>query len=283
MCCPAPCNRWIGLFMLDDIFAADRLLRLSNNKVRKTEYFNCKILETVDTYLSEYSKFFSLERSDIINSYMKFIKTYSDDVNFFIKTGKYPFEADRNSSISRIDYNIALMMSIVTESHRHLIMDKFFNKVDKIYGDIAIIGVGSGIELEIIQEFSTNCQVVAFDVELGEFIRERFADKIVIKEEIFNRNKHYDFVIAIELLEHLENPYELVRQVYQSLNDNGQFIATTACNVPQWDHVYNFDDPIEYESEIQKIGFNKYEKFTIEHISMRRDINANNIWYEMTK
>ncbi len=54
--------------------------------------------------------------------------------------------------------------------------------------------------------------------------------------------KKYDTIFAIELLEHLENPYEIMESFGRSLKKDGRLIITTARNVPQFDHLFNFTD-----------------------------------------
>lgn len=43
----------------------------------------------------------------------------------------------------------------------------------------------------------------------------------------FNNKKKFEYVCAIEIVEHLENPYKLIRDSYSLLKDEGELIITT--------------------------------------------------------
>jgi 2-polyprenyl-3-methyl-5-hydroxy-6-metoxy-1,4-benzoquinol methylase len=50
----------------------------------------------------------------------------------------------------------------------------------------------------------------------------------------------YDAILLIEVLEHLAKPQSLVSQAAKSLTEYGRMFLTTAIDIPQFDHLYNF-------------------------------------------
>jgi len=61
-------------------------------------------------------------------------------------------------------------------------------------------------------------------------------------EDIFNFNSSfkYDLIIIGEVIEHLDNPKEILKRLSDLLTDNGILWLTTPTNAPALDHVYLF-------------------------------------------
>ena len=81
----------------------------------------------------------------------------------------------------------------------------------------------------------------------------------------------------------LEKPLELIECIYESLSKNGKFITSTAKNIPQFDHLYNFINENEFEDKVKKIGFKIDNKEKINHASFDKRIQSNNILYRFIK
>ena len=91
-------------------------------------------------------------------------------------------------------------------------------------------------------------------------------------------------VYAIELLEHLSEPYAFVADCYANpLTPGGRFVTTTATNVPQFDHRYNFVSDEEFEQRVCGLGFEMELKRSIPHECDQTEIAARNVFYVFRK
>ncbi|BDZ71672.1 class I SAM-dependent methyltransferase [Methanobacterium petrolearium] len=77
-------------------------------------------------------------------------------------------------------------------------------------------------------------EVCSGDIDPTRFIPENIEClKVDANEELPWVDKTFDFVISVETIEHLENPWNFIREVYRLLKPNGTFILTTP-NVESW-------------------------------------------------
>jgi 2-polyprenyl-3-methyl-5-hydroxy-6-metoxy-1,4-benzoquinol methylase len=64
----------------------------------------------------------------------------------------------------------------------------------------------------------------------------------------------YDFITMGEIIEHLENPKELLLKMKNLLTDNGLCFKTIPINSPAIDHIYIFRDQHEIRTMICNAG-----------------------------
>ena len=99
--------------------------------------------------------------------------------------------------------------------------------------------------------------------------------------DFFENN--FDTIFLIEFLEHLRKPYDFLEKIYRSMKNNSKIICTTAKNIPQFDHLYNFISAKNFENKVKKIGFKiKFKEKIIHDLDMER-INSDNIFYILQK
>lgn len=269
--------------MLTEIFGKDRRLRIEHKKLLSSPIVNNDIIKIIDHYLSDFADYNNLTPQNILRRYNNFASRYSDDIKNFISKGKYPLELGKINNIDRIDYDISLILSPVVTIHRHRIMDNLIKYSSFIDGKVLMIGLGSGIELELLNILHPNLKVEAYDISVTSFVKNRFSKNNIIKGKFRGGNAYYDHIISIELLEHLDKPYSFISMCYRSLKNEGTFITTSATNVPQFDHLYNFDDDNDFEKRINSIGFVVLQIEDILHDYMNKSINAKNRWYVFKK
>jgi 2-polyprenyl-3-methyl-5-hydroxy-6-metoxy-1,4-benzoquinol methylase len=65
----------------------------------------------------------------------------------------------------------------------------------------------------------------------------------------------YDFITAGELIEHLENPREMLEKMLRMLAPGGHAFLTTPANAPMADHIYLFRNAQEIRDLLQSSGF----------------------------
>lgn len=267
--------------MLKELFERDRWLRIAGGKLIKSPFFNEHIYNKTAVFLNEYVNFYNLNVDQVLKMYNDFTVEYSNHIREFLKTGRYPYQNSLTVNLGRIEYDIVLIMSVLISVHRHKIFCKLFNAIQKLNGNSLVIGVGSGLELDYFNANPEN--VTAYDLTISKHVFQKF-DSINIKEEYFTGTKNgYRNIFAIELLEHLSDPIGFIRMVYDSLIIDGLFYFTTATNIPQIDHLYNFDDEVAFERELHAIGFQIIEKEIIFHESIDSKLSASNTWYILKK
>ena len=80
-------------------------------------------------------------------------------------------------------------------------------------------------------------------------------------------------------MEHLAGPFEFIADCHRSLAPGGRFVATTACDVPQFDHRYNFVSDGDFEERVCGLGFELELKRLIPHEYAQTDIKPRNVFY----
>jgi SAM-dependent methyltransferase len=71
----------------------------------------------------------------------------------------------------------------------------------------------------------------------------------------FPVERKYDFVVAGEILEHLEEPRKLLARIRDMLTPNGHAFISTPVNAPTVDHIYLFNHAREIREMLHSEGF----------------------------
>lgn len=232
------------------------------------------------TFFDSYIQFHQLELNYIIEVYLKFLKKYKNDCIEFVKTDKYPYLLSQDEGvISRQDYDLVLILSTLLTEHRFQIME---NVYCTNCNDTLVIGIGPGIELLFI---NGGKNIDAYDLEISDWLKKCFPS-INFFEKIYSKKvkKKYNTIYLIELLEHLENPYNLLEDCFESLYKNGELRLTTATNIPQFDHKYNFElSHIHFEKKLNEMGFYIKNKAVIKHKLKNNKFDSYNHYYTIIK
>ena len=272
------------LFSIKELVATNRLLEMLVDEVRKSEFFEESLYQKMTTYTEE---FLTKEGQGQIapdRAYFNFIRAYNKDMKEFAKTGKYPLEIDQERPmLDRYAYNVVLLFSCLFSAHRFRIMQLIDQKSEQIENGL-FIGCGPGLEIELVKSKMKN--LYAYDLTMDDFLFEKHP-KVIFKQEYFdgkNDDIKYDSVYLIEILEHLSNPDELLTICRNALTESGKIYLTTATNIPQFDHLYNFEpDHIEFENGLKENGFNIELMEDIPHHSVTMNVGAKNRFYIISK
>ena len=267
--------------MLSEIFDKDRWMRIAYSRLLKSPIYNPDIFNKIDLFLKNYAEFYKLSINDIILIYNNFTNHYSKDIRLFLQTGKYPFELEVKRPLSRVDYDIVLILSVVLSEHRHRIFNQLILSSKSSSNDIVLIGVGSGLEIEFLNR--QNNRVTAYDISISDFTKTMFTDINMVESYFDGTEKNFSCIYAIELLEHLSDPIAFLKMIYDSMVIGGQFFFTTATNVPQIDHLANFPDIVGFESKLKHIGFTIEQNVVIVHESIDSKLKASNNWFKVKK
>jgi hypothetical protein len=244
-----------------------------------------KVRGAVMNFLEGYAVFNHISQDAALASYMETNRRYVSDIQAFVATGKYPLEMDPQlKGLSRTDYDLSLIISVLVAPHRRVIMEEIMKTA--IPGKPLVIGVGSGMELGFIQAPEGGD---AYDLYVNAFARQAFP-RWKFHEELYRPSApRYEAVYAIELLEHLADPYTFVADCGKSLVPGGRLVTTTASNVPQFDHCYNFVSDEDFEKTVSDLGFAMESKRVIPHeyrlmgIRARDALQARNVFYVFRK
>tara|TARA_B110000459_G_scaffold196919_1_gene239636 strand:- start:6460 stop:7269 length:810 start_codon:yes stop_codon:yes gene_type:complete len=219
-------------------------------------------------YINSYVQYKGIGAVKLQESYQAFLKQYSKDVKYFVEQGKYPgFDSARPYPVTREDYDIALLLSTILSQHRFEIMHEL-KQLPVISTAALVIGCGAGVDIELIKDKYE--MLDAYDTSLDPFCMHAHPEVSFFEKEFVGvSDTTYDDIFIIELLEHVVDPFELIRNAAQVLKTGGRIIVTLAVDMPQFDHLYNFSDRGHFMQEIKKLGlYADYER-SILHDSLR--------------
>lgn len=244
--------------MLNEIFAIDKRLAIANQRLRSTFPEYTSVHDFIDGYLQCYVDYYGLNITSIIEHYNNFARSYAKHLEVFQETGLYPYEYSDTVVVDKRSYDVALILSCVTNTARFEIVQHLAQAIGNPGAEkICVIGAGAGIELALIKQFARHARVTAYDLAVDDFVKQQF-DQFTLKQENFlsaDTTETFDIIFAVELLEHITHYENIMHKAWQILAKGGSFICTTATNMPQFDHVYNFRDMELFKAEVFKSGF----------------------------
>lgn len=269
--------------MINEMAAANIIIQRQLDFAEfNTDPTSLELYLKLDRYLEEYCTYAEISSECAAEMYFEFIRRYAQDLKRFSKEGCYPTQTERSATpISREEYDVFLIASCLLTPHRFRIMQLVHEQAKHVAGSgkqALVIGVGSGIELLLINGYFDS--IMAYDLKVPHFARDRFKN-VTFHEKHFavREGQEFSAILMIELLEHLNQPVPLLRAAHKSLAVDGKILATTARNVPQFDHLFNFSDPDAFESAATKIGLEIDLKERIPHDYSLSKVDADNVFY----
>ena len=126
---------------------------------------------------------------------------------------------------------------------------------------LADIGVGTGIFSRIAGNTTKNIIISGFDISSeAHFFAKLFLngskETIYREEGLFpgTPGNSYDWITCIELVEHLENPIELLEEIRKNLKVDGVCFLTAALNAPHEDHIFLYKSATDFKIQIETVG-----------------------------
>ena len=190
----------------------------------------------------------------------------------FLKTGKYP-----NTSFAAVERAIYANPEVMQQHMHGLVLAQFlwpdkyrrFQFFCEHLPDYAAkirryLEIGGGHALYLSEAERVLSAQTALDVVDISETSLRMARSIARAPRIrfqqsnifdFPEHARYDFVTMGEVLEHVEQPRELLAKVRRLLAPEGRAYITTPANAPMIDHIYLFRNAQEIRNVLTECGF----------------------------
>ena len=129
----------------------------------------------------------------------------------------------------------------------------------------ADVGIGTGFYSRMILTGSPGIHGTGFDIspsshdytlgQVGNFgAKDRY--NIELRDIIKDTPEGVtDWLVSVEVLEHLEQPLEFLRALRRMLRPDGKAFITAALNAPNADHIYLYRSPSEVNEQLEAAGF----------------------------
>jgi len=142
--------------------------------------------------------------------------------------------------------------------------------------DVLDIACGKGYNSFIISSKRKNARITAIDINenLLSFKNKQILFKKRNLNNGLNLQKKYDFIIATEIIEHLENPHFFIRDCLSHLKKGGYFLFST----PNIDNIYSMfrllfqNKPIYFDLNEPSGHINPLHQITLKEILRRLKI-----------
>ena len=254
---------------------------------------NFKII--AEDYLSNYCNFlnkkFNKSIDFIVDSYLVMVKDILVEQVRFLRKGAYRYstieEADKNV-YSNKEYMFQYMIGVALSQflwQNHKEMFEFFQKNIKKYPSNNYLEIGCGHGLffaeSIKNQFFDSYRAIdisqtSIDIT-SSFIKYffgtlpsnvEFINQDVTKVSFDNFGK-YDFITMGEVLEHVENPKELIKSIYNLLSDEGHAYISTCANCPVRDHIYLYNTIDEIREQLDECGLKIVDELIISNDKLK--------------
>ena len=267
--------------ILNELTTNNRLLTVLHDNL-PAEIKSSDLYKDVTRYFQSYCTSNGISAASVDDTYTKYITAYNKHCKQFIKTGKYPLENGLTDfELSREEYDVVLLISVLFAPHRFRIMELLSQQQQS--GRALFIGLGPGLELFLTQE--RHSEIDAYDVSINENLPSQFPRAAFHATYYTGQNQaYYDSIYLIEILEHLSDPFDLLHICAQSLRAGGQIMLTTATDIPQFDHLYNFpDDHSDFEKKCIDLGLTIEVKEKLVHKYLSSELQPSNHFYILQK
>lgn len=260
-------------FVLEKIEAANRF---HGQKLRKRiSTMDLAYFKRAEMYYAGYDAALCLEGKSIqfaIECYLKMCDDMFNERLAFLRTGKYA-----NSSYQEVERTIYNNPAVM-EYHIHglglaqfLWIDqyerfRFFSEgisayVDQIRSYLEI-GGGHGLYAkEALAALKADARLDVLDISASSLtLAQQMVGpsriNYILKDVFLYETEHnYDFITIAEVIEHVENPAELLARVRYLLTPDGVVYLTTPVNAPMIDHIYLFSHMQEIRDLLVATGF----------------------------
>lgn len=257
---------------------------LHSKKIHKNlEQFDDDYYRRAEEFFMKYKALLNSEGRSFdyaIESYLKMLA----DVNFeslhFLRTGEYTSKSFEevnkrvydNPQVMEYYMHGLLLSQFLWKQHYNVLL--WFHKIIKqnCQNIKYYLEVGGGHGLYISEALKLIGESIKYDlVDISKTSLD-MAKKMISNEmvtptltDIFDYSPQvkYDFITMGEVLEHVEDPVQLLKKVHTLLSDTGKLVITTPTNAPAIDHIYLFKDADDIREVVYESGFQIGEELCI--------------------
>jgi len=228
-----------------------------------------------NSFYEKYEKYLHSQKLTLdfgVECYLRMSEDMVEERIKFIQNGKYS-----NTSFAEVDKTVYSNPGVMTYHMHGLVLGQFlwFEQWERIKFFVdnlqhyfrngrKYLEIGGGHGLYINEAMKLLPDTTQFDlVDISE-------SSLTLARGILNTNRvnfhlknifdftnddEYDFVTIGEVLEHVEEPLRLLKQIRNHLSANGFCYLTTPINAPMIDHIYLFNDEQEIRNLLTEAGF----------------------------
>ena len=239
------------------------------------DYFNL-----ANPFYEKYDKYLKANQLTLdygIDFYLKMIEAMLEERLAFIRKGTYS-----NTSFEEVEKNVYATPEVMSYHMHGLVLAQFlwFDQYERIKffvdhitkyfnsgKNYLEIGGGHGLYIyKALQLLPTNTIFDLVDISESSL---KIAKGILDTDKVnyylknifdFSNDDVYDFITIGEVLEHVENPKELLMKIGSHLSEDGVCYVTTPVNAPMIDHIYLFNDVQEIRDLLYDAGFEILEE-----------------------
>lgn len=252
-------------------------------------HLDAQYKQSAIAFLDQYERY--LQQSDLspdfgVDCYLHMIEDMFRERLQFLREGKYS-----NSSFEDVERSVYQNREVMTYHMHGLVLAQFlwfdqyerylfFKNHFKEYFDAskAYLEIGGGHGLYAFEALNQFPQMAQFDLvdisqsslDLAQGILNSSKIKFYHKNIFdFPHQAQYDFITMGEVLEHLEDPLQMLEKIAQLLLPEGVCYLTTPINAPMIDHIYLFNNADEIRALFDQAGFDVIQ----EHIVISEKIS----------
>lgn len=239
------------------------------------DYFNL-----ANPFYEKYEKYLKANQLTLdygIDFYLKMIEAMLEERLAFIRNGTYS-----NTSFEEVEKNVYATPEVMSYHMHGLVLAQFlwFDQYERIRffvdhipkyfnsgKNYLEIGGGHGLYIyKALQLLPTNTTFDLVDISESSL---KIAKGILDTDKVnyylknifdFSNNDVFDFITIGEVLEHVENPKELLMKIGSHLSEDGVCYLTTPVNAPMIDHIYVFNEEQEIRDLLNDAGFEIIEE-----------------------
>ncbi|MEI7502221.1 MAG: class I SAM-dependent methyltransferase [Paludibacter sp.] len=217
--------------------------------------------ELLLSLIQNYFATLNISISSVVTDYLQMINDMRVQRFYYLKHGKYACENQQaaydkvysNNEIMSYYMNALLVSQLFWKHHFNMFvyfkqqLKNHFNSADNI--NILDVGPGHGFFSYIVRTNIPNYNSIDI-VDISEaslLMTQRMIGDVCPKTNYFNVDifdyqptKKYDLIILGEVIEHLDNPKEILMKLSDLLSPNGVLWVTAPTNAPAIDHVFLF-------------------------------------------
>ncbi|HEC1786499.1 TPA: class I SAM-dependent methyltransferase [Campylobacter lari] len=267
---------------------------LDGLQLSKEEY------EDLEKLIVYYKDTLNITLEEQAQSYIVVLNDTLEETRYFIEFGKYRYSTlaeVENMVYFNENYMKQYMVGLAISSfiwNAHIEVRRYFAKYidEKQNQENTYLEIGPGhgeffVKALRSQKFKEyfGIDISPISCQMSKDMVENQFGKINTKCEFICKdftkcefNNKADLVVMGEVLEHVEQPLQFMKDVKALLNDNGEIFATIPINAPAIDHIYLFSHPNEVKELLNKAGLKikECEYFMANNYSLEKALKTKN-------